>query len=79
MGVAHNGLERLEVRGQDVLIVGAGAIGLLGVSIAKALGATRSVPSHPNEGEFGLVIFRDSVIQGTRVSLGWTLTFFSLL
>jgi len=41
MGVAHNGLETIEVKGQDVLILGAGPIGLLAVQIAKAMGSKR--------------------------------------
>lgn len=41
MGVAHNGLSRIGVENQDVLIIGAGAIGLLATSVAKAMGATK--------------------------------------
>ena len=41
MGVAHNAIERLEVENEDVLVIGCGAVGLLGISIAKALGAGR--------------------------------------
>ena len=39
--MAHNGVSRIGVEGQEVLIIGAGAIGLLASSVAKALGATR--------------------------------------
>ncbi len=41
MGVAHNAIERLEVAGEAVLVIGCGAVGLLGTSVAKSLGATR--------------------------------------
>ena len=41
MGVAHNALEKLEVQGEAVLIIGCGPIGILASSIAKALGAAR--------------------------------------
>ena len=41
MGVAHNAIERLEVENEDVLVIGCGAVGLLGISIAQALGAGR--------------------------------------
>lgn len=41
LGVAHNGLSRIGVENQDVLIIGAGAIGLLATSVAKAMGATK--------------------------------------
>jgi hypothetical protein len=37
-GVAHNGLEQIDVNGYDLLIIGAGPIGLLAASVAKALG-----------------------------------------
>ena len=35
-GVAHNGVSRIGVENQDVLIIGAGAIGLLATAVAKA-------------------------------------------
>ena len=38
LGVTHNGLEHIDVQGHDVLIIGAGPIGLLAASVAKALG-----------------------------------------
>ncbi len=38
LGVAHNGVTRIGVKDQDVLVLGAGAIGLLAASISKALG-----------------------------------------
>ncbi len=41
LGVAHNAVEQLEVKGRDVLVLGCGPIGLLACSVAKALGATR--------------------------------------
>ena len=43
LGVAHNAMELLEVMGEDVLITGAGTIGILACSVAKAMGAARSV------------------------------------
>ena len=42
-GVAHNGVSRIDVEGQEVLVIGAGAIGLLATSVAKALGASRVI------------------------------------
>ncbi|XP_076822977.1 L-threonine 3-dehydrogenase-like isoform X1 [Clavelina lepadiformis] len=41
MGVAHNAIERLEVDGEAVLVIGCGPVGLFAVSCAKALGATK--------------------------------------
>jgi threonine dehydrogenase-like Zn-dependent dehydrogenase len=41
LGVAHNAIERLDVKDQQVLVLGCGPIGLLACSVAKALGATR--------------------------------------
>ena len=37
-GVAHNGVETIDVPGQDVLILGAGPIGLLAAQCAAAAG-----------------------------------------
>lgn len=41
LGVAHNGMERLNVSGEDVLVIGCGAIGLLAQRLAKVMGAKR--------------------------------------
>lgn len=41
LGVAHNGMERLEVTGEDVLVTGCGPIGLMAIGCAKAMGAKR--------------------------------------
>jgi len=41
MGVAHNGVSRIGVENQEVLIIGAGAIGLLATAVSKALGASK--------------------------------------
>ena len=38
MGVAHNGIERLEVKGEAVLVIGCGPVGLFAMACAKALG-----------------------------------------
>lgn len=43
LGVAHNATERLEVAGEDVLVIGCGPVGLLVLMVAKALGAKRCV------------------------------------
>lgn len=41
LGVAHNAVERLDVKGEDALIVGCGPVGLLVGMVAKAMGAKR--------------------------------------
>ncbi len=41
--MAHLAVENLEVYGEEALMLGAGPIGLLACSVAKALGATRWV------------------------------------
>ena len=38
MGVAHNILERIDVRGKEVLVIGCGPVGLLCCSVAKVSG-----------------------------------------
>lgn len=40
MGVAHNAIERLEVKNENVLVIGCGPVGLFAIACAKALGAT---------------------------------------
>lgn len=37
-GVAHKAVEQLEVKGEDVLVLGCGPVGLFSIAIAKALG-----------------------------------------
>jgi len=43
LGVAHNAVERLNVKGQDVLVTGCGPVGLMAQAVAKALGAKRVI------------------------------------
>lgn len=43
LGVAHNAVERLDVKGEDALIIGCGPVGLLVGMVAKAMGAKRLV------------------------------------
>lgn len=45
LGVAHNAVERLEVAGENVLVIGCGPVGLLVLMVAKALGANRFIIS----------------------------------
>jgi len=42
-GVAHNACEELPIKGDSVLILGAGPIGLFAVAIAKEMGATKII------------------------------------
>jgi threonine dehydrogenase-like Zn-dependent dehydrogenase len=46
LGVAHNGIERLEVKDEDVLVIGCGPVGLLAQRVAKVMGAKRYVKNH---------------------------------
>ena len=41
LGVAHNGVERLNVKDEDVLVIGCGPVGLLAQRLAKVMGAKR--------------------------------------
>jgi len=56
LGVAHNGVETIDVAGQDVLIIGAGPIGLLAAQCARALGATRVIITDINAGRLQLAL-----------------------
>jgi len=48
LGVAHNGVETIDVAGQEVLIIGAGPIGLLAAQCCKAEGASRVIVADIN-------------------------------
>jgi len=71
MGVAHNGVESIQVKGQDVLVTGAGPIGLLAIQIAKALGCGRVVVADMNEGRLQLAtkMGADHVIDTSKEKL----------
>lgn len=43
LGVAHNATERLSIKGEDVLVIGCGAVGLLVQAVSKAMGANRVI------------------------------------
>ncbi|XP_050392902.1 L-threonine 3-dehydrogenase [Patella vulgata] len=43
LGVAHNAIERLEVKNEDVLVIGCGPVGLLAQCCVKALGGKRVI------------------------------------
>lgn len=58
LGVAHNAVERLEVAGEDLLVIGCGPVGLLVLMVAKALGAKRCVIK-----VYGTYIHRDNTWQ----------------
>eukprot|EP00755_Sulcionema_specki_P018539 Sspe_Gene.67133::Locus_39638_Transcript_1_1_Confidence_1.000_Length_1518::g.67133::m.67133 len=55
MGVAHHGCEAAEVtKGDDCLIIGCGAIGLLASQIAKAMGASCIIVADIDDGKLKL-------------------------
>ena len=41
LGVAHNGVDQIQVEGQEVLVIGTGAVGLFAIAVAKAKGMCR--------------------------------------
>ena len=43
LGVAHNAIEKLEVKDKEVLVIGCGPVGLMAQASAKALGAKKYV------------------------------------
>jgi threonine dehydrogenase-like Zn-dependent dehydrogenase len=43
LGVAHHALEEIDVKGQDLLIIGCGPIGLFAIAVAKELGVTKII------------------------------------
>jgi 2-desacetyl-2-hydroxyethyl bacteriochlorophyllide A dehydrogenase len=69
LGVAHNAMEQLEVRGQDVLILGSGPIGLLACSVAKALGAKRVLVADMNADRLRLApLMKADVLIDTKTT-----------
>ena len=36
--MAHNAVEAIDVKGEDVLVLGCGPVGLFAIAVAKALG-----------------------------------------
>jgi len=49
LGVAHNGVETIQVKGHDVLVLGAGPIGLLAAQCAAAEGCSRVIIADVNK------------------------------
>jgi len=54
LGVAHNGVESIDVSGHQVLIIGAGPIGLLAAQCATALGASSVILADINPARLSL-------------------------
>ncbi|CAG5131396.1 unnamed protein product [Candidula unifasciata] len=54
LGVAHNMIERLNVEGQDVLVIGSGPVGLMAQAVSKALGAKRVVATDVEDAKLEL-------------------------
>ena len=71
LGVAHNGVSRIGVENQEVLVIGAGAIGLLAASVAKALGAKKIMIADINEERLQLAqkMGADILINCKKVNL----------
>ncbi|XP_041363511.1 L-threonine 3-dehydrogenase-like [Gigantopelta aegis] len=49
LGVSHNAIEKLEVKDEEVLVIGCGPVGLLAQAVAKALGAKRVIGADIDE------------------------------
>jgi len=71
MGVAHNGVESINVQGQDVLVLGAGPIGLLAMQIARSMGCTRTMIAdmNPSRLELALKMGADVCIDTSKEDL----------
>ena len=69
--MAHNGVSRIGVENQEVLVIGAGAIGLLATSVAKALGASKIMIADINEERLQLAqkMGADILINCKKVNL----------
>jgi len=72
MGVAHNIIERIDVVGKDVLVIGAGPVGLFCVANAKALGARRVIAADLFDDKLTLAIKMGAsdTINVRKVDLG---------
>ena len=71
MGVAFNGINRIDVKGNDVLVIGAGAIGLFATAIAKATGASKVLVADINDERLALAkkLGADMVINTRKTDL----------
>ena len=72
LGVAHNIIERIDVRGKEVLVIGAGPVGLFCVTVAKAIGAKRVIAADlfPEKLELAKKMGADVTINVREVNLG---------
>lgn len=68
LGVAHNGVETIDVAGEEVLIIGAGPIGLLAAQCAKAAGATKVMIADINSSRLELAA-KMKVMEGSIVTI----------
>jgi len=56
MGVAHNAVERLKVKSEDVLVIGCGPVGLFAIACAKAMGAEKVYAVDVLQGRLDLAV-----------------------
>lgn len=71
LGVAHNGIERLKVKNEDVLVIGCGPVGLLAQMVAKIMGANRVIGADIEEWKLDLAkqIGTDIVINTKNMDI----------
>ena len=69
--MAFNGINRINPRGKEVLIIGAGAIGLLATACAKALGASKVLVADINAERLQLAkgMGADEIINSKETNL----------
>ncbi|XP_068216406.1 L-threonine 3-dehydrogenase-like [Palaemon carinicauda] len=72
MGVAHNAVESIDVKGENVLVLGCGPVGLFSIAIAKALGAREvfAVDIDPGRLELAKIMGATDTINGLKEDIG---------
>ncbi|ESO84227.1 hypothetical protein LOTGIDRAFT_184303 [Lottia gigantea] len=71
LGVAHNAIENLEVKNEDVLVIGCGPVGLLAQLCVKALGGRRVIAADIDDRRLELAtkLGADVVVNSGRENL----------
>ncbi|XP_066977577.1 L-threonine 3-dehydrogenase-like isoform X2 [Macrobrachium rosenbergii] len=75
MGVAHNAVENIEVKGENVLVLGCGPVGLFAIAIAKALGAREvfGVDIDPGRLKLAEAMGATVTVNGNKEDIGETI------
>lgn len=71
LGVAHNAVERLDCQGENVLVIGCGAVGILVQKVARSMGAKRIIAADIDEEklQFAKTLGADVIVNTKETDL----------